>query len=306
MKTSSVLLSLTTAVSASYVCPATLTAADAASITYGYKVQSLLDNYYSSIPVNTSYFSDLSMAATQQSNGMTKAENTVTNIRGLAKQASLGKEALSELAQRAGIDLSDECNYKYPSAPNGTSFLDTAFYFEATMCGAFIGLADYVESPEAAFLAARLSAEHGIHASALRAMMQPVGFMPNSTALTPAFTPDMILEEGMSVGHLGTWLNGCAKSPAAPCSGQVVIGNLVATLTGQNASSMSSTGACPTATGGHSMSSNSSNSYANQPTNASTNQTASTTPEPYTGGAATLNAWVSTGFIASVFALLLS
>ncbi|KAH0333649.1 hypothetical protein KCU81_g9790, partial [Aureobasidium melanogenum] len=304
MKPVSILLSLATAVDAYYVCPATLTAADAASITYGYKVQSLLDSYYSSIPVNASYFSDLPMASTQDSNGMTKAENTVTNVRGLAKQASLGKQAISELAQKASVNLDDDCQYRYPLAPNGTVYLKNAFYFEATMCGAFIGLADYVESPESAFLAARLSAEHGIHASALRAMMQPVGFMPNSTYLTPAFTPDMIMQEGMSVGQLGTWLNGCAKSPAAPCGGHVVIGDLLATLAGQNAS-MTSAGACPTATGGYSMGSNGTHSYANGTGTSSASQNASMTPQAYTGAAATTNAWASASLMALAFAVLL-
>lgn len=36
-----------------------------------------------------------------------------------------------------------------------------AYNLEATMCGAFIGLADYVQSPQAAFSMARLAAEHG-------------------------------------------------------------------------------------------------------------------------------------------------
>ena len=305
MKPVSVLLSLATAVNAYYVCPATLTAADAASITYGYKVQSLLDSYYSSIPVNASFFSDLPMASTQDSNGMTKAENTVTNVLGLAKQASLGKKAITELAMKAGVDLGNDCSYQYPSAPNGTTHLKNAFYFEATMCGAFIGLADYVESPESAFLAARLSAEHGIHASALRAMMQPVGFMPNSTSLTPAFTPDMIMQEGMSVGQLGTWLNGCAKSPAAPCGGQVIIGDLLATLTGQNASSMTSAGTFPSATGGYSIGGNGPHPHPNGNGSSSASQNASMTPQPYTGGAPTSNAWASASLMALAFAVLL-
>lgn len=79
-----------------------------------------------------------------------------------------------------------------------------------------------------------MAAEHGIHASALRAMMQAVGFRPNSTMLTPAFTPDMILEMGMEVGMLGTYLGGCVKAPAAPCGGTVSFGPLLPMLTGQS------------------------------------------------------------------------
>ncbi|KAK0951308.1 hypothetical protein LTS01_025305 [Friedmanniomyces endolithicus] len=237
MKTQSLVLTVAaaSAAGATYICPASLSSSDAAAIMYGYKVQGLLESYYNSVPVNASYFESLPNAKMTASNGMTLAENTVTNVEGLTKQAQLGAKALKELGMMLGLSP-DECNYMLPPAPNGTAHLMNAFYLEATMCGAFIGLTDYVQAPEAAFLTARLSAEHGIHASAIGAMMQPVGFMPNSTMLTPAFTPDMILQDGMEVGKLGTWLNGCATAPSAPCGGTVTIGELLATLSSGNKS----------------------------------------------------------------------
>lgn len=232
MKPQSIALTVTaaTAASATYMCPASITQDNAPAIMYGYKVQALLESYYGSVPVNASFFEDLPNSSIKASNGMTLAENTVTNLEGLAKQAELGGNALKMLGKELGL-MPGECDFHIPTPKNGMEHLKNIFYLEATMCGAFIGLTDYIQSPEVGFVTARLSAEHGIHASAVRAMMQPVGFMANSTALTPAFTPDMVLEDGMEVGKLGTWLNGCAKAPSAPCGGSVKIGDLTATLT---------------------------------------------------------------------------
>lgn len=60
-------------------------------------------------------------------------------------------------------------------------------------------------------------------------------------ALTPAFTPDYVLQPGTSqpvrdnVGHLGAYIpQSCAPVPPAPCGGTVEIGDLVATLSSQS------------------------------------------------------------------------
>ena len=206
---------------------------DAKAIGYGYTIQGLLEQYYDSIPVNASFFSDLPDANVMASNGMTFAENTVTNVEGLSTQAKLGAKALMEMGGMLGL-TPPPCNYTFPMAPNGTAYLMNVFYFEATLCGAFIGLADYFQSPTLNSLSARLAAEHGIHASAIQAMMQPIGFMPNSTMLTPAFTPEMILQDGMEVGKLNTYLGGCVAAPMAPCGGEVSFGPLLSNLTGQS------------------------------------------------------------------------
>lgn len=117
------------------------------------------------------------------------------------------------------------------------------------------GLGDYVQNPAAAFLMARISAEHGIHGSYLRSYMSPVSFMPDSIALTPAFTPEHLLMEGDgtasrgNVGHLGKWIsNDCLKLPEAPCGANVMIGNLTASLSGNGVSNGNGMGS--NATGG--------------------------------------------------------
>ncbi len=227
------------AVTADYMCPANPSMTDAKAIAYGYTIQGLLRDYYNSIPANASFFSDLPMASMMASNGMTLAENTATNVNGLTKQAMLGAEALMMMGGMLGLNP-PKCTFTFPKAPNGTAHLMNAFYIEASLCGAFIGLADYFQSPTLNSLSARLAAEHGIHAAAIQAMMQPVGFMSNSTMLTPAFTPDMILQQGMEVGMLGSWLGGCVSAPMAPCGGMVAFGPLLSNLTGQSSMKMTS------------------------------------------------------------------
>jgi hypothetical protein len=219
-------------VTADYVCPAVPSMTDAKALAFGYTVQGLIESYYESVPVNASFFMDLPMASMTASNGQTLAQNTVSNVEGLAKQATLGAKALMEMGSMLGL-TPPPCTYAFPPASNGTTHLMNAYYIEATLCGAFIGLADYFQSPVLNSLSARLAAEHGIHASAIRAMMQAVGFMANSTMLTPAFTPDMILQTGNEVGMLGSILGGCVSAPAAPCSGTVSFGDLLPILSGQ-------------------------------------------------------------------------
>lgn len=228
-------------VSADYMCPAHKSKTDIPALKFGYKVQALLESYYNMIPVNATFFKGLPMADQKGMNGDTMAENTVANVMGLTKQAELGAKAIVESVKSITGDgdmMPPKCNYNFPPTPDGMTHLKHAYFLEASMCGAFIGLADYVQSPEAAFLMARLAAEHGIHASALRGQMQDVGFHDNSTSLTPAFTPETVMmkSDDAEVGKLGKWLNGCTGSIYAPCRGKLMIGDLGAKLTDQMSS----------------------------------------------------------------------
>ena len=246
MKISTVLFALAGSSAADYMCPAMSLGTDATALQYAFQIQQLLNMYYQSVPVTAEFFSSLPMASMQASNGMTLAENTVTNVGGLAKQAQLAANALGETIGMMGQTfIPPACNYTLPMPTNATAHLMNAFNLEASLCGAFIGLADYFQTPTLNSLSARIAAEHGIHAAAVRAMMQPVGFMPNSSSLTPAFTPEMVLSSGMEVGMLGSYIAGCnVVGPAAPCGGVVSFGPLLSSLDGQSAqpaeSSMSS------------------------------------------------------------------
>jgi hypothetical protein len=301
MKVTSFLpLALASAATADYVCPANPSMTDAQAIAYGYTIQGLIESYYHSVPVNASFFSDIPMASMMASNGMTIAKNTVTNVEGLGKQAMLGAEALMMMGGMLGLSP-PKCSFTYPMAPNGTAHLMNAFYLEATLCGAFIGLADYFQSPTLNSLSARLAAEHGIHAAALQAMMQPVGFMPSSTTLTPAFTPDMVMQSGMEVGMLGSYLGGCVKVPMAPCGGMVAFGPLLSNLTDQSAmmsnSTMMASGSM-TMTG--SMTSGAPGMVATA--SGSMRSTTQSAPAVFTGEASSLNAGAGVGAAALVMA----
>lgn len=212
------------AVQASYMCPV-MPSSDGAALKFALTIQTLLSDYYKSVPVNATFYSTL------PSNPMPPTDY-LANTMGLAQQAVLGVTALQELAPAAAMTMTT-CNYNYPPVTDAKSHLMNAYQLEATLCGAFIGLADYVQAPQAAFLMARLAAEHGIHASYIDSHMKAQVFMANSTMLTPAFTPEMVMMSGMEVGMLGRCLNGCATAPPAPCGGMVTIGKLLANLTNQ-------------------------------------------------------------------------
>lgn len=223
---------------ANWICPAHIGSSDMDVMIFAYKIQKLLVNYYADTPVNATFFADLPHANMTQSNGKTLAENTATNAIGLHKQSQLSLSAIEDtLVMINAGNTTDSCDYIYPPAASGSAFLKSAMYLEASLCGAFIGLSDYVMSPRTSFLVNRISTEHGIHAATLMSMTTPVMFMPNSTSLTAAFTPDQVMKtsSSMQVGEMGKWLNGCVtKSPMAACGGTVEIGPLMSNVTNQN------------------------------------------------------------------------
>jgi hypothetical protein len=71
------------------------------------------------------------------SNCMTLAENTVTNVEGIAQQADLASQALTQVYSMVDSMSSSSsmssCDYTYPAAPNASAHLMNAFYFEATL-----------------------------------------------------------------------------------------------------------------------------------------------------------------------------
>jgi len=148
------LLSTAALASATYMCPVSPGSSDAPAIVFGYVMQNLLSSYYDSVPINESFYSSLPSSPTKP---MT---DFLANTMGLAVQAKLGEEALLQAGMAVG-GMKPNCSLSYPPVTDASSHLMNAYTLEATMCGAFIGLADYVQSPQAAFLMARLAAEHG-------------------------------------------------------------------------------------------------------------------------------------------------
>ncbi|KAL9579119.1 MAG: hypothetical protein Q9203_006832 [Teloschistes exilis] len=250
--------------SATYMCPVSPGSNDVPAIMYGFALQNLLSSYYDSVPVNESFYSTLPSPTIPMT-------DFLANTEGLAVQARLGEQGLLEAGMAAGA-MKPNCNFSYPPVTDAKSHLMNAYDLEATMCGAFIGLADYVQSPQAAFLMARLAAEHGIHASYIGSHMKPVVFPTNSTSLTPAFKPEMVSMTGMGVGPLGDYLNNCVAPPAAPCGGTVEVGMTGAMLNGQGSANVMGNSSSAMGTGGVSS--------------------PSAMPQAFTGGAGLLQARV--------------
>jgi hypothetical protein len=147
------LLPMVAIASTTYMCPVSPGSSDAPAIVYGYVLQNLLSSYYDSVPINKSFYSSLPSPTKPMT-------DFLANTMGLAVQAKLGEEALLQAGMAAG-GMKPNCSFSYPPVTDANSHLMNAYIFEATMCGAFIGLADYTQSPQAAFLMARLAAEHG-------------------------------------------------------------------------------------------------------------------------------------------------
>lgn len=239
---------LASTTSAMYQCPITMPG-EPAALEFAYSVQKLLYNYYQSVPVNTTFFDTLPMGAiVSPLDNMTMSANVVSNLEGLQNQAMLGVQGLSDLGSMYPGFHEPSCMYTYPAVINASSHIMNAYFIEATLCGAFIGLADYVQTPSAAFLMARLAAEHGIHASFLGSYMKATPFPSNSKMLTPAFTPAQILGMGTKVGMLGNFLGSCVPAPPAPCNGTVQIGDLNAVLLSAGAATTNSMGTGATMT----------------------------------------------------------
>ncbi|TKA27345.1 hypothetical protein B0A50_04956 [Salinomyces thailandicus] len=225
-----------------YVCNSNAmiqpTEADANTLTYAYAIQNLLVQWYDQYSFSESDFSALPNADAVQMNGQSMAANVAANFAGLKQQATLGLQAIQQLGDVVGASM-PSCDYNLPPGlPNVTAAIMSATLVEATLCGAFIGGADYVYHPEVANLMARMSAEHGIHGSFLHTYTQSVPFSADSMALTPAFTPDQILSSGMGVGYLGDYIPaGCVSAPAPPCNAPISFGPLLPTTMANNMTS---------------------------------------------------------------------
>lgn len=202
---------------------------DMTAIKFGYSIQNLLDSYYNSVPVNETFFSSL------PNNTMAGAD-LLGNFMGLQQQAHLGVSAIQKLAFKAPMNTTmPMCKYNLPTPMTAKRHLMTAYQLEATLCGAFIALTDYVDSPQVAFLMARLSAEHGAHATYIGSHMKTQIYMANSTSLLPAFSPQHVMQSGMAVGKLGQYMNNCTAIPSLPCGESLQIGGLGSNITGVKA-----------------------------------------------------------------------
>ncbi|KAJ5252601.1 hypothetical protein N7489_003011 [Penicillium chrysogenum] len=159
---------------------------------------------------------------------------------GLEKGNTLSSQAIEKVGARAPGFSKPECDYQIPEVSSTQSWAQWAYRFESTVTGAFIGLAGYTESPEVAFLMARLAAEHSEHSSLIGSRVNSTYFAQNSTSLVAAYGPAQILSTRNQTGSLGEYLGGCLTAPTSPC-GPLRIGPLAATPSPSSSAAASGT-----------------------------------------------------------------
>lgn len=201
---------------------------------YTYALSEFIRNFYASVPTNGTLASTLSNS--------TSASNALANLRGIEKSNNLSVEAVRELGFKAPGFQAPKCTFTYPNVTSVSSFAQKAYKLEDTISGAMIGAAGYTQSPEVAFLLARLAAEHAAHATWIGSRVNSTMFTPNATSLVSAYGPDQVLQKTNSTGSLGMYLGDCVTAPKQPCPGTLQIGPLEANITSGSASgAMSST-----------------------------------------------------------------
>ncbi|KAL4896033.1 hypothetical protein BDV59DRAFT_126521 [Aspergillus ambiguus] len=204
---------------------------DVQVVQFGWALQYLLERYYSSQPLNSTFFTSAQNSS---------SANYFTNFQGIQRQNRLGVRAVQQLGSQVPGFSAPRCNFTFPEAKDGQTWVANAQKLEQSVFGAYIGLAAYTQSPQVSFLMARLAAQHSGHAYYILSNTQEPVFPSNSSSLVPAYSPDFVLQSGNQPGKLGDFLNGCVSAPSPPCGQKLTFGPLIAsTGGGANASSSS-------------------------------------------------------------------
>lgn len=201
---------------------------DTKVVKLAWDLQNLLERYYASSPASPSILSSLPSAS---------SADYSANLRGVQQQTHLGSRAIQQLGAKVPGFTTPRCNFTLPKPSDGQSYLKYAAQLEYDVSGAFIGLAGYTQKPEISFLMARLAASHASQATWLGSKVSNDFFLPNSTALIGAYSPDWVAKAGNKPGMLGRYLGTCAQIPSGPCDKALLIGPLGANLTSPAASS---------------------------------------------------------------------
>lgn len=212
---------------------------DVQVVQFGWALQYLAERYYSAQPLNQTFLNSVTNS--------TRA-NYAANFQGIQRQNRLGVRAVQQLGSKVSGFSAPRCNYTFPSASDGETWVKNTLMLEQSICGAMIGLSGYTQTPEVSFLLSRLSAEHSGFAHYIASQQQGVVFPTNSSSLVPAYTPDWVLQSGNQPGKLGSYLMNCVSPPSSPCGEKLNVGPLVGTF-GSNTTSgtNSSSSASPSA-----------------------------------------------------------
>ncbi|KAL2801057.1 hypothetical protein BJX66DRAFT_604 [Aspergillus keveii] len=194
---------------------------DTEVVRYAWALQSLLERYYGSQPVNQTFLSDATNSTTAE---------YVQNLQGIQRQNRLGLRAVQLVAAKTGNFSRPTCNFTFPNATSGEDYVKNALKLETDVASAFIGATGYTQSPEVSFLLARLAAQHTADATWLATQQRGLIFPTNVTSLVPAYNPSYVLGSGNGnqTGRLGQYLRGCVSAPSSPCHETFFIGPLIA------------------------------------------------------------------------------
>lgn len=198
------------------------TTGDTGVVGFAYALESLGHDYYTSVPLNSTAFS-------QAPNDSTAL--WFPNFRGMEKRGNVSLMALEGLGRMTPNFRAPRCNFSLPTPSSPRDLLDTTYDLEQSLCGAYIGLAGHSQSPEVAFLMARLAAGHAGNAVYIRShLMEPV-FSERNNSLYPAYPPERVLSNGSAPGMLGDYLGDCVMVPVKPCGKTLVVNGTSGNLT---------------------------------------------------------------------------
>ncbi|KAL3475136.1 hypothetical protein BJX99DRAFT_165954 [Aspergillus californicus] len=218
------------------------TSSDNEVVRYTWALQSLLERFYASQPINQTFLGN----ATNSS----RTESYYRNFQGIQRESRLGVRAVQQIGSRLSNFSSPTCNFTYPNATDAEGYVRTALRLESSVASALIGAAGYTRSPEVSFLLSRLASQHTAGATWLATQQSDSVFQPMSGALVPAYNPSYVLStSGDQPGKLGRYLRGCVRAPVNLCGQQFFIGPLIGTIgeQGSETSSSSSSAISPTA-----------------------------------------------------------
>lgn len=200
----------------------TPTSGDTGVVGFAYALESLGHDYYASIPLNATSFSRAPNDSTAQ---------WFPNFMGMEKRGNVSLMALDDLGRITPNFHAPRCKFNLPTPTNPTDLLDTTYDLEQSLCGAYIGLAGYSQSPEVSFLMARLAAGHAGNAVYIQShLMEPI-FSDRNNSLYPAYPPERVLSNGTAPGMLGDYLGNCVKVPVKPCGKTLVVNGTSGNLT---------------------------------------------------------------------------
>ncbi|KAL4940856.1 hypothetical protein BDV06DRAFT_195728 [Aspergillus oleicola] len=194
---------------------------DATVVEYAWALQTLLERYYTSQPINQTFLNSAVNGSRSE---------YYQNFLGIQRANRLGVRAIQQVGSKVPSYSTPRCTFTHPNATDGEDFVKNAILLEASVASAFIGAVPYTQAPEVSFMLARLASEHTAATTWLAGQQTGVLFRSNTSSLVPAYNPSYVLGTGDQTGRLGRWLGDCVDAPSDPCDQTFFIGPLVGSV----------------------------------------------------------------------------